>query len=126
PRRGHRGRSRRSSAVSAPGSSTVAVVPVRDGELATGGRETILAADGDVVLVGSGCVDAARTFDDLHPSRIRLLEQPTFRPGAWADHLGPHVQAHTLVVLPCSPDGRDLAPRLAARLHRPLVAGALT
>ena len=29
-----------------------------------------------------------------------------------------------MVVLPGSPDGRDLAPRLAAALHRPLFAGA--
>ena len=31
----------------------------------------------------------------------------------------------TLVVLPASPDGRDLAPRLAAALDRPLVARAI-
>ena len=43
---------------------------------------------------------------------------------ALAGALAPLLEPVPLVVLPASPDGRDLAPRLAAALGRPLLAGA--
>ncbi|MGA8724890.1 MAG: mycofactocin-associated electron transfer flavoprotein alpha subunit, partial [Acidimicrobiales bacterium] len=48
-----------------------------------------------------------------------------FRPAAWAARLAPLLHGVALILMPSSPDGRDLAPRLAARLDRMLVAGAI-
>jgi electron transfer flavoprotein alpha subunit len=49
-----------------------------------------------------------------------------FAPGGWADALAAHLADEPMLVLPASPDGRDLAPRLAGRLHRPLFAMAVS
>jgi electron transfer flavoprotein alpha subunit len=46
-------------------------------------------------------------------------------PAGLAAILAPVLSPTTLVLLPASPDGRDLAPRLSAQLQRPLVAGAV-
>jgi electron transfer flavoprotein alpha subunit len=43
----------------------------------------------------------------------------------WASALIEELLGEDLVILPASPDGRDLAPRLAAALERPLFAGAI-
>ena len=51
------------------------------------------------------------------------LERPAA--AAWAAVLAGVVADHDVIVLPGSPDGRDLAPRLAHALGRPLLAGAL-
>jgi electron transfer flavoprotein alpha subunit len=56
---------------------------------------------------------------------VRVWETPGFRPAAWAGALATVVGDDDVVVLPGSPDGRDLAPRLAHALGRPLLAGAL-
>ncbi len=50
---------------------------------------------------------------------------PGLRAGSLAHALAPMVADVPLLVLPASPDGRDLAPRLAAVLDRPLLAGAV-
>ena len=47
-----------------------------------------------------------------------------FAPGALAAGLAPALVDVPLVILPASADGRDLAPRLAAVMDRPLLAGA--
>ncbi|MEY4231361.1 MAG: hypothetical protein RLZZ362_2210, partial [Actinomycetota bacterium] len=47
------------------------------------------------------------------------------RPGAGADALAPAIAGEAIVVLPSSPDGRDLGPRLAAALDRPFFAGSV-
>jgi electron transfer flavoprotein alpha subunit len=57
---------------------------------------------------------------------VRYCELPSFQPGRWASALAPLVAGEDVVVLPASPDGRDLAPRLAAELGRPLFAAALS
>lgn len=101
---------------------SLAVIPVRGGALPFGGAEAAAEAGGDVLLVGSGCVDAiAQLPADVHS--IVALEIGDFAPAAWAAALAEHLDAER-VILPASPDGRDLAPRLAARLGRPLLAGA--
>jgi electron transfer flavoprotein alpha subunit len=48
-----------------------------------------------------------------------------YRPAAWAVALRDLLTEAAIVVLPCSADGRDLGPRLAAVLGRPLLAGAV-
>ena len=59
---------------------------------------------------------------------VRLVELGAFAPARWADALAAVIvddDDDDVVVLPASPDGRDLAPRLAHRLGRPLLAGAI-
>lgn len=98
---------------------------VRAGQLPAGGAETVAEADGRAVLVGSGTAEPGLVAElrgiavELH-----LLELGDFRPAAWAAALAPLLHDEPAVLLPGSPDGRDLAPRLAALLQRPLHAGA--
>ena len=103
----------------------VAVVVVRDGRLPVGATEAVAEAGGRALVVGSGAEAAARALPGT--THVRWADTgPGFRPGALARDLAAVVADDTLVVLPSSPDGRDLAPRLAAATDRPLVARALT
>jgi electron transfer flavoprotein alpha subunit len=52
-------------------------------------------------------------------------EQPAYAPARWAALLAPLLADIDVVVLANAPDGRDLAPRLAHLLDRPLLAGAV-
>lgn len=99
----------------------IAVVVVRDGALSLGGDEAVAEAGGRALLVGSGTAAAAR---DLVASEVWAWEAGSYAPGTWADALAPRVAGEDVVVLPGSPDGRDLAPRLAHLLGRPLHAPA--
>ena len=105
--------------------SALAVVVVRDGRLPVGAPEVVTEAGGRVVVVGDGAEAALRSLSGVTHGRWAQTG-PRFRPTALAAALGPFVVDETLVVLPASPDGRDLAPRLAAATGRPLVARALT
>lgn len=102
----------------------IAVVVVRGGELPAGGEESVAEAGGNAVLVGEGTAAAAAA---LQGTAIGLTcwEQSGFTPATWADALIELVADHDVVVLPASPDGRDLAPFLARALQRPLVTGAV-
>jgi electron transfer flavoprotein alpha subunit len=102
----------------------LAVIVVRDGVLPAGADETISECDGNVMLVGSGTPAAAADVQHL-AARVTALEVGDFHPAAWAESLAAHLADEQMVVLPASPDGRDLAPRLAAELHRPLYAMAM-
>jgi len=102
---------------------TMAVVVVRYGQLPAGAVETVAEADGAALVVGSGTSKAADGLDSA--SRIWLLEAPSAGPAALASTLAPALAAVDMILLPTSPDGRDLAPRLAAILGRPLLAGAV-
>ena len=117
----------------------IAVVPVRRGELPAGADEAVAEAGGRAVVAGQGARAAAsllastvagvgaRGPASLAPAgaAVRYCELGTFQPGRWASGLAGLVAADDVVLLPASPDGRDLAPRLAAALRRPLFAGAL-
>ena len=100
----------------------IAVVPVRGGALPSGGAEAVAEAGGRCLLVGE---DTATAALDLATTDVRCWEAGPFAPAAWADALAPLVADDQVVVLPASPDGRDLAPRLAHALGRPLLAGAI-
>jgi electron transfer flavoprotein alpha subunit len=104
------------------GSPMVAVLVVRDGQVPLGGDEAVAEAGGAVVLAGSGTEAAAKELLAAH--LVRCAELGDFAPGAWAVALAPLLAPAAVVVLPASPDGRDLAPRLAHVLDRPLLAGA--
>ena len=102
----------------------IAVVPVRAGQLPLGGDEAVAEAGGRALLVGVGIADAATQLDGI-AGDIATWERDTYAPAAWADTLAELVADHDVVLLPASPDGRDLAPRLAHVLDRPLLAGAV-
>ena len=100
----------------------VAVVPGRGGVLPLGALETIAECGGSTLLAGSepdpGTV--AGVGRD-----VRCIDLGPFQPGRWALAISRLVADTPVVVLPASPDGRDLAPRLAHLLDRPLLAGAI-
>lgn len=103
--------------------NAVAVLVIRDGVLPVGGDEAVEEAGGSAVLVGHGTAKAAA---DLGRARqVWLAETTTVTPAALTDVLTPLVRDTGVVLLPGSPDGRDLAPRLAFALDRPLLADAL-
>jgi electron transfer flavoprotein alpha subunit len=101
----------------------MAVVVVRDGQLPAGASETVAEAGGAALVVGSGTGKAADGLDAA--SRVWLLEAPFAGPVALASTLAPALAAVDMILMPASPDGRDLAPRLAVILGRPLLAGAV-
>lgn len=103
----------------------IALVPVRDGTLPAGGAEAIAECGGRAIIAGSGTddVEVDGIVADAH-----LIELDAFEPGRWASSIVQVIEAlggAEIVVLPNSPDGRDLAPRLAFELDRPLIAGAI-
>jgi len=102
----------------------IALVPVRDGTLPNGAAEAIAECGGRVIIVGSGTSDVDL---DGFCSEGYLVELGSFEPGRWAIAIAPVVNTLEnagIVVLPNSPDGRDLAPRIAFALNRPLLAAA--
>jgi electron transfer flavoprotein alpha subunit len=100
----------------------LAVIPVRDGVAPLGADEAVAEAGGRALVIGSGTEDAS----DALTTAIEILcaETGPYAPGSWAAALAPHLTID-VVLLPASPDGRDLAPRIAHVLHRPLLAGAI-
>ncbi len=102
----------------------IAVVPVRSGELPAGGAETVAEAGGRALLVGRDPERAAGELAGI-ASRVWTWDTPGFAPGKWASALAGVLAKEHVVILPASPDGRDLAPRIAALLGHPLVAGAV-
>jgi electron transfer flavoprotein alpha subunit len=101
----------------------LAVVVVRDGQLPAGADETVAEADGAALLAGSGTSEAAGQLTSA--SRVWLLEVSSVAPAALAGTLAQALAGVDMILLPASPDGRDLAPRLAVILGRPLLAGAV-
>ena len=101
----------------------LAVLVVRDGQLPDGAREAVAEAGGAVLIAGSGVPHAADTLDVA--SRVWLAEVASVAPAALAGTLAQALAGVPMIVLPASPDGRDLAPRLAVILGRPLLAGAV-
>ncbi len=106
-----------------PVGPAVAVVVARDGRLPVGADQAVAEAGGRAIVVGSGAEAGAGELVGAGEAWWADTG-PGLRPGALAAWLAPRVEHIPLVVLPASPDGRDLAPRLAAVLGRPLVAGA--
>jgi electron transfer flavoprotein alpha subunit len=102
----------------------LAVIPVRDGALPTGADETVAECTGRTLLVGHGTPGAAAGLAGL-AGRVLTGVAGAYSPGAWAGPLAGALRAEDVVVLPASADGRDLAPRLAHALGRPLLAGAV-
>jgi len=105
-------------------SAVLALVPIRAGVLPSGGAEVVAEAGGRALLVGEGASEAAASLAGIG-TEVRAWETPGFLVGEWSQRLAPLLIEEQVVLLPASPDGRDLAPRLAAVLGRPLLAGAM-
>ena len=104
----------------------LALVPVREGVLPAGADEAIAECGGRVLLAGS---DVASVALDGLAIDVRRAELGPFAASRWTSALAVLLTDDDdadAIVLPGSPDGRDLAPRLAAALSRPLLAGATT
>ncbi len=113
----------------------MAVVVVRDGTLPAGADETVAECGGEVLLCTVGATlptdpdgDVLEMLGEALPGvrRVWVLAAPSYAPGALAVQIAASgLIGDRSVVLPASPDGRDLAPRLARALGRPLYAGAV-
>ena len=109
----------------------LALIPVRDATLPAGAAEAAAECAGNVLLVGSGtrvaasALPATRVTATNGHSTVRCLELGEFQPARWAAALASLLAHEPIVVVPAAPDGRDLAPRLAATLDRTLFAGAV-
>lgn len=102
----------------------IALVPVRGGVLPVGAGESIAECSGRVIVAGSGTA----TVRMAGASEVHTVELGPFEPARWVSALAPIIEScddSGVLVLPHSPDGRDLAPRLAWALDRPLFAGAV-
>lgn len=106
-------------------SALVAVVPVRAGIVPAGGREAIAEAGGRAIVIGSG---AAKATDDLGAAReVTVVDVNVSDPQIWgrlAAEVLIRIGNTDSVVVPASPDGRDLAPHLALALGVELLSGA--
>ncbi|MGD9701745.1 MAG: mycofactocin-associated electron transfer flavoprotein alpha subunit [Acidimicrobiia bacterium] len=102
----------------------IAVVPIRGGALPAGGAEAVADAGGRALLAGERPAAAAKELAGIADD-VTVIELGDFAPGRWAQALSPLLQQDDTVILPACPDGRDLAPRLAHLLRRPLHAGAI-
>jgi electron transfer flavoprotein alpha subunit len=98
----------------------LAVIPVRDGALPAGAIEADDECGRRALLIGHRVDHATAHLS----GEVVLCEVGEYRPGAWADALARVLAHEPIIVLPASPDGRDLGPRLAAALDRPFFAGA--
>lgn len=85
----------------------LAVVATRDGVYPASGLEAIAECHGRAVVFD---------IDGLQPAVL----------ATWLVGVVDDIENIAAVVLPGSPDGRDLAPRLAALLQWPLLAGAVS
>ncbi len=103
--------------------SPLAIVVARSGELPVGADEVVAEAGGRVLVVGEGARAAAELLTTARHAWTAETGRG-LRPGDLARALAPSLYDVPLVILPASPDGRDLAPRLAAELDRPLLAAA--
>lgn len=93
------------------------VVPIRGGRLPAGGAEVASEyGQGGILLIGEGTQSAAQELEGLI-QEVNCAEVGKFRPDAWSAALHQHI-GDAIIVLPGCPDGRDLAPRIAAASGR--------
>ena len=118
-------------------SDVLAVLEQRDGavrkvshEVVTGARRLADALGGgaqvDALVLGAGAVRGADQVGGFGADRVITLTHPGFgmyAPEGYARVVADRVNAggYRAVVFAASATGKDLAPRVAARLGRPLV-----
>lgn len=102
----------------------LAVLPIRHGAPPAGGDEAVAECAGRALLIGSGTRGALDELAGLVTEAHLVEVDGGFHPGAWSVGLATLLAQEPQIVLPASADGRDLAPRLAHLLGRPLFAHA--
>ena len=102
----------------------IAVIPVRDGVAPAGADEAICEASGQAIIIGSGTPTAAETLRSF--STHLWLVETDFHAANVVAALENINRSHDSLILPATPDGRDLAPHLAHALGRPLYAGSIS
>jgi electron transfer flavoprotein alpha subunit len=102
----------------------LSLIVVRDGVLPLGAPEVVAECAGRALLVGSGLEAAAGELEGVAETIVFAAADVT-RPDLLAPHLAAEVDDDEPVVLPASPDGRDLAPHIALARRQPLFAGAI-
>ena len=102
----------------------IAVIPVRDGVAPAGADEAICEASGQAIIIGSGTPTAAETLRSF-ATHLWLVETDIHAANVVAA-LENINRSHDSLILPGTPDGRDLAPHLAHALNRALYAGAIS
>lgn len=102
----------------------IAVIPVRDGVAPAGADEAICEASGQALLIGSRTAQALENLGQV-AHQVWLVESTIDAAHVIAavNHIG---RSRESLILPASPDGRDLAPHLAHALGRNLYAGAIS
>ena len=102
----------------------IAVIPVRDGVAPAGADETICEASGQALIIGSGVARALESLGGV-ASSVWLAEADVNAAQiiAAVSQIG---RLNDSIILPATPDGRDLAPHLAHALNRALYAGAIS
>jgi electron transfer flavoprotein alpha subunit len=102
----------------------IAVIPVRDGVAPTGADETLCEASGHALIIGSGTSQALENLANV-ARHVWLVEAEVSASQIIAaiTQIG---RLNESIVLPATPDGRDLAPHLAHALSRSLYAGAIS
>ncbi|HEX4862782.1 MAG TPA: mycofactocin-associated electron transfer flavoprotein alpha subunit [Acidimicrobiales bacterium] len=103
------------------GGQAIAIVVCRQGRLPAGAEEAVAEAGGRVLVVGTG----ADEVSGVAGATELWTADTSMGPGALGRSLAQLVGDVRLVLMPASADGRDLAPRLAADMGRPLLAGAV-
>jgi electron transfer flavoprotein alpha subunit len=105
----------------------LAISIVRQGALPAGTQEVVAEAGGAVVLVGSGLDELDLGTKLPQATRITCVSTDATDPGQLARILHQLLadEPATTLIFPSSPDGRDVAPRLAYTLGWPLYAGAV-
>jgi electron transfer flavoprotein alpha subunit len=102
----------------------IAVIPVRDGVAPAGADEAICEASGQAIIIGSGTPTAAETLSSFS-THLWLVETDIHAAKVVAA-LENINRSHDSLILPATPDGRDLAPHLAHALGRSLYAGSIS
>ena len=102
----------------------IAVIPVRDGVAPAGADEAICEASGQAIIIGSGTPTAAETLRSF-ATHLWLVETDIHAANVVAA-LENINRSHDSLILPGTPDGRDLAPHLAHAFGRSLYAGSIS
>ncbi len=97
-----------------------ALIVCRDSALPAGADECFQLSGGQALVLGTGASAAAQSLKGLgHVTAVETSGNPAGLAGVAARYLS----GVRLIVVPASPDGRDLAPLIALTLNRPLITG---
>ena len=102
----------------------IAVIPVRDGVAPAGADEAICEASGDALFIGSGTSQALENLANV--ARNVWLAEAEVSASQIITAITQIGRLNESIILPATPDGRDLAPHLAHALGRSLYAGAVS